>query len=231
MAYDRAGRVAYRETHWRYAQGDTRLRLVLYRCADGRPFARKHMRWQPANEASPDFDFLDQRDGYREGLISGPDGREVYWQPSRAAEERRARVVLGPDSVVDAGFDNFVRRHWDTLVAGEPLRTAFLLPADLAAVPVVIRRVPGADPEPASPVRFAVELDRWYAFAVPALSLTYSPSGRRLQEFQGAVTIRDDQGKRQKLRVAFSTAAPSAAAQGDIAAAAAEPLAARCREP
>lgn len=231
VAYDRAGRVAYRETHWRYAEGDTHRRLVLYRCADGRPFARKHMHWQQANEAAPDFDFLDQRDGYREGLAGAAGGREVYWQPSRSAEERRALVRLGPDAVVDAGFDSFIRRRWDELATGEVLRTAFLLPADLAAIPVAIRRVPGAQPEPdAAVARFTVELDRWYAFVAPTLTLAYAASTRRLREFQGAVTIRDEQGKRQKLRVAFP-AAPSAASAGDIAAAAAEPLVARCEEP
>lgn len=231
VAYDRTGRVAYRETHWRYAEGDSRLRLVLYRCADGRPFARKRLRWQQANEASPDFDFLDQRDGYREGLVSGPDGREVYWQPGSTAGERRAQVRLAPDSVADAGFDSFIRRRWDELATGNPLRTAFLLPADLAAVPVVIRRVPGVEPGAAFPgVRFTVELDRWYAFAVPALSLTYDQTARRLREFQGAVTIRDDRGKRQTLRVVFPAAAPSTATDGEIAAATAEPLTARCQE-
>jgi hypothetical protein len=229
-AFDRSGHVAYRETHWRYAEDGTQRRLVLYRCADGSPFARKQMHWVSATEASPDFDFLDQRDGYREGLVSSPAGRQVYWQPNAAQAQQRKPVRLGTDAVADAGFDSFIRRHWDALSAGRSIRTAFLLPADFDLVPVVIRlaqRSPSAGRS--SDVTFSIELDRWYAFAAPGISVTYDRDGRSLREFDGAVTIRDYRGRRQVARVEFLDSGRGiAASPDDIAAAIAAPLVARC---
>lgn len=232
VAYDRDGRVAYRETHWRYSDGHSGQRLVLYRCADGRPFARKVMRWLQHTEASPDFEFLDQRDGYREGVVSRAEGREVFWQASSTADERRERVWLGSDAVVDAGFDSFVRRHWEALIAGTPVKAAFLIPADFNAIPVVIRLAGGPKDDPGRPtVTFAIELDRWYAFAVPSMSVTYDRHDRSLRVFEGAVTVRDDRGKRQWARVEFPVDARApAVARGEIAAATAEPLVPRCGE-
>ena len=65
IAYARKGdTVLYRESHWRYRQEGVARRLVLYRCPDGRAFARKTVVERPAAQA-PDFDFEDARDGYR----------------------------------------------------------------------------------------------------------------------------------------------------------------------
>lgn len=229
IAYDRDGRVAYRETHWRYADGDARRRLVLYRCADGRPFARKVMRWLDPTEAAPDFEFLDQRDGYREGLVSDAEGRQVFWQADRAADERRERVQLGSDAVADAGFDSFVRRHWEALIAGTPMKAAFLIPSDFNAIPVVIRLAPG--PQEGPTVTFAIELDRWYAFALPSLSVTYDRRDQSLRVFEGAVTVRDDSGRRRWARVEFPADRQAVAAdRGEIAAATTEALVSRCGE-
>lgn len=229
-AFDRSGRVAYRETHWRYAEGDIQRRLVLYRCPDGSPFARKRMHWVSATEASPDFDFLDQRDGYREGLDSGPEGRQVFWRANGATAEKRTPIQLQPDAVADAGFDNFVRRHWDALTGGTPLRTVFLVPSDGDVVPVVVRLAPRQQAAAeSSTVTFSIELDRWYAFAAPAMTVTYDRADRRLREFNGAVTIRNDRGGRQTARVEFPDDGRAAAtSHEDIAAATAVPLVARC---
>lgn len=232
VAYDRSGTVVFRETHWRYAEGSAHMRLVLYRCVDGRPFARKQMRWQEGNETSPDFDFLDQRDGYREGLASRAEGREVYWQANGGAAEKREQVSLGPDAVVDAGFDSFVRRHWDELVAGSPVKTVFLLPSDFDAIPVVIRLAPGQQTaKDSSAVTFSIALDRWYAFVAPTISVTYDRADRRLREFNGAATVRDGRGRRQVVRVEFPAEWRLVDAPvEDVATAATEPLVARCQD-
>lgn len=230
VALDSARRVVYKETHWRYTEGDDNQRLVLYRCADGRPFARKHLRWREENAATPDFDFLDERDGYREGLASGSAGREVYWRETRTMAEKREPVLLGPHAVVDAGFDSVIRGRWDELLAGEVVRGAFLLAAEFQTVPIAIRRVPdGGRARNLSLTTFIVELDRWYGFAMPALTLKYGSVDRRLREFQGTVTIRDHHGKRQQLSVVFPDDASQAPAT-EVAAATAEPLTPRCQE-
>jgi len=79
-----------------------RARPALYRRASGEPFARKWVRDVGLDEF-PDFELLEARDGYREGVRTH-DGRSQRTQ-----------------AVADAGSDAFVRNHW---IEGEPARRA-----------------------------------------------------------------------------------------------------------
>ena len=57
-------RLLYREEHL-VQPGASPERWVVYRCPDGKPFARKRV---AAGGARPDFALEDARDGYREGV-------------------------------------------------------------------------------------------------------------------------------------------------------------------
>lgn len=199
----------YRESHWRYRQDGLAHRLVLYRCPDGRAFARKTV-VERASAQAPDFDFEDARDGYREGVRSGPRGRTVYVRPSTDATPRERPLALPSGGVIDAGFDASVRLHWDALRAGREVDQPFLLPSRMAFVPVSLR--PGGAVRwsgiPAQ--RLTMRLDRWYGFIAPTMQLTYADADQRLLEFAGIATIRDDAGKHQDVRIAFpDPAAPA----------------------
>ncbi len=215
------GRLLYREEHWHLADGG---RLVLYRCPDGTPFARKTVAAGPSPEA-PDFAFEDGRDGYREGVRSGPDGREVYVREGADAPERHAPLHMPADAVVDAGFDAAVRLRWDALAAGT--RLSFLLPSRLAFVPVrIVDRGRAAAGAPTRQLRMT--LDAWFGFAVPAVDLVYDASSRRLLTFSGTGTIRDGRGRHRPVRIVFDAAAPAAAPADALAAAQRSGLDGRC---
>ena len=69
-----SGALLYREAH--YVEPAPRAgRLVVYRCPDGRPFARKRVE---GGGAAPDFLMEDGRDGYREGVRSNGRAREAF---------------------------------------------------------------------------------------------------------------------------------------------------------
>ncbi|KRA48745.1 hypothetical protein [Pseudoxanthomonas sp. Root630] len=202
-AYARKGdTLLYRESHWRYRQDGLAHRLVLYRCPDGRAFARKTV-VERASAQAPDFDFEDARDGYREGVRSGPRGRSVYVRTSADATTRERAIALPAGGVIDAGFDASVRLHWDALRAGREVDQPFLLPSRMAYVPVSLR--PGAAVRwqgiPAQ--RLTMRLDRWYGFIAPTMQLTYADADQRLLEFAGIATIRDAAGKHQDVRIVF----------------------------
>jgi hypothetical protein len=89
------GRLLYRETHWLQGPAAARSRLVLYRCVDGRAFARKWMTPQGSPQ-TPDFAFEDARNGYQEGLQGSATARTVYVRADaradRVSRRRRSRV-------------------------------------------------------------------------------------------------------------------------------------------
>jgi hypothetical protein len=195
------GALAYSETHWRYREQGRPARLVLYRCADGTAFARKRMR-VVGRAASPDFDFEDARDGYREGVRSTGDGREVYWQARRDAPMKSRALSVGADSIIDAGFDAMVRERLAALASGKRVEAEFLLPSRLDFIDVAIARDDSADVAGGTlPLR--MNIDAWYGFAAPGTRMLYRRSDGWLLRFDGIGTIRDARGRHQRVRVEF----------------------------
>ncbi len=226
-AYARkAGTLLYTESHWRYQEQGRDRRLVLYRCTDGRVFARKQL-VERASAQAPDFDFEDARDGYREGVRSGTRGRVVYFRAS-AEDALQERVLAVPaDAVLDAGFDASVRAHWPRLQAGNDVSQPFLLPSRMAFVPVRLSPGPAIQWNGIDARRMTMRLDRWYGFVAPTMQLTYASADQRLLEFAGIGTIRDAAGQHQDVRIVFP-APPKPASAKALQDALATPLVSRC---
>lgn len=224
FAADGPRRLLYRETHY-VLPGPDPERWVLYRCPDGRPFARKHVQ-AAGRAAAPDFAFEDARDGYREGVRGAPGARTVYVRADGRSEAARGLAVPA-DGVIDAGFDAAVRGHWTALMRGETVRLRFLVPARKQFFPVKVRRVGGLQWKGAPAERLRMSLDTWFGFAVPDVTLVYARDDRRLLEFNGTGNVRDRRGHNPQVRITFAQP-PQPAGAAEVAAVAALPLDGRC---
>ena len=223
-------RVVYREEHWLYrVQGQNR-RVVLYRCAHGgEPFARKLL--SEANLPwTPDVDYEDGRDGYREGLRTEAGQRVVYVRKQRGADERSATVDLGDDTVVDAGFDAFVRAHWQATASPDGTRVRFLVPSRLGLIKLRIKSA-NDDVLDGVPVRrLRMSLDAWFGFAVPPITLTYSSAEHRLRRFEGLSNVHDAHGGNQTVRIDFPAQDDLSATPQSLQQALSVPLATHCAD-
>ena len=214
------GAPAYREIH--YLLGDESL--VVYTCPDGQPFARKTIR-EGTDAQAPDFSLRDARWGYREGVRGSGEAREAFVQRAPDQAEKSAPLDLPPDGVIDAGFDAYVRRHWDALARGDTLRFDFLVPSKRTFYAFDLRRVDAASDAAHLTLRLA--LGAWYAFLAPHIDVTYDLRTRRLLRFAGMSNIRDEKLKNLDVRIEFPRA-PIAATSEQVAAARAAPLAKSC---
>lgn len=220
------GRLLYRETHWLQGSAEAPSRLVLYRCADGRPFARKWMTPQGSPQ-TPDFVFDDGRDGHQEGVRGGGSARTVYSRADAGAPTVSSALRIPPDAVVDAGFDAAVRRHWSALQAGQGVAFQFLLPSRQRLVPLRLQRTGSVNWQGQPAQRLQMKLDAWFGFAVPAVNLVYASADRRLLQFSGTGNIRDGKGRYPQVRVEFP-AMPVSTSAAELAAARAQPLVKTC---
>lgn len=228
LAYPASGSaLVYRETHWLYRDGGVPARLVLYRCPGGAPFARKTMRESPSATA-PDFEFVDARRGYREGVRTRGATREVF-QRDRETAPLVTRPLKAPEGVViDAGFDAWVRANWARIGQGGAV-APFLIPSRFQALD--FRVTSAADShERGRPVRrMRMALASWLGFALPAIELTYDARTRRLLRFKGPGTVRDARGRLQTLRIEFAEPpVTTGVTRAEIDAAARMPLVASC---
>ena len=217
----------YREQHWlRLRDGRPLERLVLYRCPDGTAFARKQVDYRGSAQA-PAFALEDARSGYREGLRRAGVKPVVFVREGARGKEA-ARTLASGRIVADAGFDEFIRAHWDALVAGGTLPLDFAVPARLRSLPFSLQRVGGARVGGERAHVFRLRLDGWLGLLAPRIEVSYGEHSRRLLRFEGLSNLRDDAGRSQlPARIEFPTA-PRGAAEEEWRLAASRPLAA-CR--
>lgn len=223
------GHIVYKEEHFRFDDANgVRTRLVLYRCPSGEPFARKWVRDSPSDEA-PDFELLDARSGYREGVRSSARGREAFVQSNRESPLRTTLLPERANPVIDAGFDAFVSDHWSELGDPGKGRMAFVVPSRLGYLAMRIKSAATAtlDGEPVVRVRLGV--DAWFGFIAPTIDITYASSDHTVRRFEGIGNILDASGKRQDVRIEFPPAGIlPAPTSRDIDRAAALPLSNGC---
>ena len=209
-------RLLYRESHLIRQDGDRPLeRLVLYRCPDGRAFARKRIDYR-SSALAPDFELVDAR-GHREGLRR-QDGRILVWSGDDAP---RALSPPGGTLVADAGFDEYLRRHWTAATSGKPQHIAFAVPAYGRSLAFKVRGQPVRDAT--GPHRFELRLDGLLGRVAPAIRVEYDDQ-RRLRRFVGLTNIRDTRGDQVEAEIVFA-AAPRAVDAREWQAATGTPLA------
>ena len=199
------GRVLYRESHYLAMEGASVLeRLVLYRCADGQPFARKRVAPVLDSPWLPEFDLTDARLGYREGVDAKGKLFEVFVQESAQDAIERETLEKAPvDLVGDAGFDRFVQDHWDTLVAGQTVRFNFLVPSRLDYLGFKVQQV-GEERIGERPVRvFRLALGGLLGLVVSGIDVSYDADSRVLMRFSGLTNVRDPDGENYVARIDF----------------------------
>lgn len=219
--------VRYREEHWLFRDAGVPTRLVLYRCPSGEPFARKLVR-ERGDAAAPEFDFLDARDGYREGAHRQDGGWQVYVRKREGAPVDTGLLPARSDMVIDAGFDAFVREHWTDL-AGGVRAIAFVVPSRLGYLNLQLGSARDSRLGDMAVRQLRLSLGGVLGVLAPTIDLTYAVDGRRLLRFEGISNIRDSHGRNQRVRIEFPpTLERPAPDRAQIEAAEAAPLMTRC---
>ena len=187
-------RLMYTESHWTTSENNVlKNRTVVYRCADGTPFARKEINYT-RSALAPEFSFNDVRFNYQEGLRWQKDRPELWF----VSNAQRQQKLLGNSGtlVADAGFDVFVKNHWPALSAARRQSLQFAVPSRLTSYGFNLQRINSLpfNKEPAQ--SFKLSIDGWLGFIAPNLEITYSRNTKRLLRFKGMSNILNDQGEK-----------------------------------
>lgn len=194
----------YREVHL----VDTSRHTVLFECPDGKAFARKQLDVE-GSPAEPDYSFVDARTGYEEGVQREGATRVAYVRRPGAQRIERPLPEKG-DGVIDAGFDTYLRKHWDTVIQGG-VSVAFLLTSRGRFMPIQILPAKPRDGDR----RLTMRLDAWYAFVAPSIVVTYNEAERRLLRYEGPGNIRDARGKPIDVRIEYPASERNEDVAGD----------------
>jgi hypothetical protein len=200
----------YREYH--YAEDDdfdmpTR---VLYLRENGELFAEKSIDYR-VSATAPAISFTDFRSGTHISAEHGS-GRDpgyirVAFTADADSDTQNRNMQLADRLIIDAGFDVFIREHWDTLTDGNRMTAPFLVPSRMDTVRVGITGSDTADCSALnnSPLHtedtiacFTVRpagILRVVGWLTEPIRLAYSQDSQRLLMFDGVSNIPDDDGE------------------------------------
>jgi len=195
-AYDlKSEQLLYSETHC--LSSEANAREVIYRNDDGAMIARKLVDYS-SGHTTPSFV---QHNLYSQELIEVSLGEEGVTMSVRGVDQPEFKTITStrPDAklpvVIDAGFDAFVRDHWDSLVSGESKRFQFPFAARERLVELRIKPVQ-CSYSGDSDQCFRLELSNWFLRMLAApIELGYDADLRRLSRYRGLSNIGDENGK------------------------------------
>ena len=186
--------VLYTEHHWiRLDEASPVERLVIYRCMDGTPFARKRVNYQPSAQA-PAFEFVDARKGYNEGLRYIKNKAALWYRIPGKLSEKNA-ILAAQNLVADAGFNEFIRINWLKLRTGAALPLRFAVPTRLQAYKFNLKQTKESLFAGVPSVTYQLKLSGLLSLLADPIEVTYDKSSRRLLRFQGLSNLRDDAGE------------------------------------
>jgi len=164
-------------------------------------FARKTLEYE-ASVLRPAVDFSQPTfDENMEITYPEPETLVINWQTPRGDSER-FEVDYTPNTVVDSGFDNFVRQNWQSVVAGESVEFRFLGPTRGEHYGFVLERV-DSDRVDADHVVQIRPTGMVVRFLVDPIVLGYNNSGA-LSDYLGLTNIRKNQDENYTAHIRYS---------------------------
>lgn len=198
------GELAYCEYHLPAENDRTR---VLYYSPQGFRIAEKTLIASggdsPRNNPRPEVLQRDYRQGEQREIRRRGNRWEMRYRAPGSSAWETAALGDGAIDVIDAGFDAFVRRHWDRLVSGQPLAFDFASPLHGRAIELRARRVACRDSQ-SGRLCFRVDLAQpLLRFFAGDLYLEYGADSRRLLFFEGVVNLLDSRAESQRLQIDY----------------------------
>lgn len=179
---------------------DQSLKINYY--AKGKLFAEKSLDFS----TSPFIPAVVQKD-VRVGELRQSDvsekNVELHYQASKQKKIDNAIIPIQKVDILDAGFDNFIRKNWDELQSGNTVSVNFASMPHLKTLPLRISVQPFdkcliQQDENSPSVCFFVEIDNaLLRVLLGNLKITYDQQ-HRLYSFNGIVNLQDDDQDNQK---------------------------------
>jgi hypothetical protein len=200
------GAPLYEEHHALHYRGE-RLeeRVVLYTCpGSARAFARKEVQYR--DPLAPDFTLEDASTGLREGVETAAPERTVFYRADRSTPEKRRSLAAPPGLVADAGFDEFVRRHWQGLVKGQTGSLRFLVPSRLRDYRFEVEHLRSERSQGRSVEVFRLNLPPPWGWFTSGIDVYYAADERLLVHYEGLSDLRDAANINYSVRIDFPPA-------------------------
>ena len=198
----KTGKLAYLEYH----DITTAQHTVRYMDEKGKLIAEKTIQYLHGY-TTPEYRLQDQRINRNTGSEWQKDHFVIYRQDK---SEKRHEKIIEPekDIVIDAGFDHFIRGHWNELIDGKVLPFSFVIADPLTILNMKIKEVSAektAIKQHSDRYRYflASSRNKLIGWAIPEINLAYDKETQLLQVYQGPSNITDKNDKTQTVVIDY----------------------------
>ncbi|SBS29909.1 hypothetical protein MAQ5080_01537 [Marinomonas aquimarina] len=200
-AYDsQSKQLLYVEKH-RYVGGNQHE--VKYYNPAGELFAEKLLRYGEYQQA-PAFEQTNSLRGEWIKVSGDGDQLTVEYREKSDSVVFDKRIKVNEHLLVDAGFDRYVKLHWDALVQNQKREIEYLVPSRLTTVGFEVGRVECLSGTPEEAVCFAIAPTSWFvSLAVDPITVAYDPATQNLLRFNGRGNIASSSGKYQTVDIHY----------------------------
>ncbi|MEM8498077.1 MAG: hypothetical protein AAF542_08635 [Pseudomonadota bacterium] len=194
----------YIEEHYKVAES---LHKVVYLDPNRELVAEKLIDYS-ANIYAPNVQVDDYRAKRATLIEHGAEVCEVSISDLESNAEKRV-FTFQPErhDVMDAGFDNYVRKHWDQLAQGETVKFRFMLPLRDSTIGLKLkpRQCEGNTIDTGvSELCFRISPSNWLVSALAApIDLVYERDTQRLLRFIGQGQLPDARGKSMEVDLRY----------------------------
>lgn len=121
---------------------------------------------------------------------------------SSRTQKEKSMLVTSP-LVIDAGFDYYIREHWQPLIAGQVLTFEFVVPARQSLVTLKAQQT-ACSYSASDDVCFTIGAANWLIRLVLApIELGYEASRQRLSRYRGLANMSDQEGRVFKVDIHY----------------------------
>lgn len=201
IAYDSDddSQILYRENHSVIFKNDQLFsRSVQYVDHKGAVIATKDNQYADISY-QPDFTLDDKRFSYQEKVQKNSNRWLVYLQEDK--EEQRTFIEEeNYPLVIDAGFDEFVRTHWQELTNNQEVLFDFASAARQDIIGFRINALKKTDDTLTLEMSLRSSILSWL---VDPIQLEYDLANRRLRRYRGLSNIQDSDGDGQTVDITY----------------------------
>ncbi|MBG90886.1 MAG: hypothetical protein CL521_03605 [Actinobacteria bacterium] len=186
-AYESDGKSLIYTDHYKELNHQGRHQAkVTYRDPKANIMAQKTIYYNE-NKASPSFRFENHVTGVIASVNVGKD-IQIAYKKSHDSKFEYHTQKLTDNTVIDAGFHYFIRRHWTTLINGDSQEISYLSPSKGRYFTLEIKAIPSITPKTS---RFIIQPRSFLArlFVTPII-VTYKSKSKQLLRYQGASNIK-----------------------------------------
>lgn len=187
------------------SQSKNALTIIYWN--NGKKIAQKNLRYGE-DFTRPAVEQIDSRSGEQRIAIIDGKNLTMKYQASQADKMKSTSVPLKDVDIVDAGFDYFIRQHWDKLQSGKGIDVKFASMAHQKVLPLRIRHLSDQKCHDLnSTIKehhcYQVEIDNAFLrLLLGNIKLAYDKQ-QRLITYKGTVNIEDSAGESQIAKIDY----------------------------